>query len=61
MPQRCFWGGKYLQDHELDLMIATHPDADHISGLVGVFERYRVGQLITNGQGLGDSPIYDAV
>lgn len=48
-------------DHELDLMVATHPDADHISGLAGVFERYRVGELITNGQGLGESPIYDAV
>jgi competence protein ComEC len=48
-------------DHELDLMIATHPDADHIAGLAGVFERYRVGELITNGQGLGESPIYDAV
>jgi competence protein ComEC len=50
-----FWDG------DLDLMIATHPDADHISGLVGVFERYDVGQLITNGQGVGQSPIYDAV
>ncbi len=48
-------------DKEIDLMVATHPDADHISGLVGVFGRYRVGQLITDGQGLGESPIYDAV
>ncbi|MCP4423462.1 MAG: DNA internalization-related competence protein ComEC/Rec2 [Chloroflexi bacterium] len=53
--QMPFW------DKEIDLMVATHPDADHISGLPGVFERYRVGQLITNGQGLGESPIYDAV
>ena len=48
-------------DKEIDLMIATHPDADHVSGLAGVFERYRVGQLISNGQGVGESPIYDAV
>jgi len=48
-------------DREIDLLIATHPDADHVSGLVGVFDRYHVGQLITNGQGLGESPIYDAV
>lgn len=53
--QMPFW------DREIDLMVATHPDADHISGLPGVFERFRVGQLITNGQGLGESPIYDAV
>ncbi len=53
--QLPFW------DKEIDLMIATHPDADHIAGLAGVFERYRIGQLISNGQGLGESPIYDAV
>ncbi|MCP4359787.1 MAG: DNA internalization-related competence protein ComEC/Rec2 [Chloroflexi bacterium] len=53
--QMPFW------DKEIDLMVATHPDADHVSGLVGVFERYRVGQLITDGEGLGESPIYDAV
>ena len=48
-------------DRDIDLMVATHPDADHISGLPGVFERYRVDRLITNGQGQGESPIYDAV
>jgi competence protein ComEC len=53
--QMPFW------DREIDLIVATHPDADHVSGLPGVFERFRIGQLITNGQGLGESPIYDAV
>ena len=37
-------------DREIDLVIATHPEADHISGLPGIFERYRVGRLITNGE-----------
>ena len=29
-------------DRTLDLVIATHPDADHIGGLPGVFKNYRV-------------------
>jgi competence protein ComEC len=37
-------------DREIDLVIATHPEADHISGLPGLFERYEVGQLLTNGE-----------
>ena len=53
--QMPFW------DKEIDLLVATHPDADHVSGLVGVFDRYRVNQLITNGQSFGESPIYDEV
>jgi competence protein ComEC len=53
--QMPFW------DKEIDLLVATHADADHVSGLVGVFDRYRVNQLITNGEGFGESPIYDEV
>ena len=53
--QMPFW------DKEIDMLVATHPDADHVSGLVGVFDRYRVNQLITNGQSFGESPIYDEV
>lgn len=37
-------------DKEIDLVIATHPEADHINGLPGIFERYQVGRLITNGE-----------
>lgn len=37
-------------DREIDIVVATHPDADHASGLPGVLDRYRVGRLITNGQ-----------
>lgn len=42
--QMPFW------DRDIDIVIATHPDADHVAGLPGVFDRYDVGQLITNGQ-----------
>ncbi|MGD2048100.1 MAG: DNA internalization-related competence protein ComEC/Rec2 [Chloroflexota bacterium] len=37
-------------DRDIDLIVATHPDADHVAGLPGVFDRYDVGRLITNGQ-----------
>jgi competence protein ComEC len=53
--QMPFW------DREIDLLIATHPDGDHVAGLVDVFAQYRVGQLLTNGDGLGESEIYDAL
>ncbi|KAA3654364.1 MAG: DNA internalization-related competence protein ComEC/Rec2 [Chloroflexi bacterium] len=53
--QMPFW------DRDIDLMIATHPDADHVSGLVDVFERYQVDQLITDGSGAGESEIFDAL
>ena len=33
-------------DRTIDLIIATHPNADHIAGLVDVLERYRVGILL---------------
>jgi competence protein ComEC len=29
-------------DRSIDLVIATHPDADHITGLIDVLKRYRV-------------------
>jgi competence protein ComEC len=48
-------------DRTLDIVVATHPDADHVSGLPDVLERYRVVQLITDGEELGVSPVYDEV
>jgi len=38
--QMPFW------DRTLDLVILTHPDSDHVTGLVGVLERYRVDRVI---------------
>ena len=48
-------------DRHLDIVVATHPDADHVTGLVGVFERYRVDWLITDGSEVGETAVYDAV
>ncbi|MDP3645931.1 MAG: MBL fold metallo-hydrolase [bacterium] len=33
-------------DRTIDVMIPTHPDADHIGGLVDVLTRYKVGMII---------------
>lgn len=33
-------------DRSLDLVIATHPDADHIAGFIDVFARYRVSTIV---------------
>lgn len=36
-------------DRSLDLVVVTHPDADHFAGLVPALERYRVGQVLEPG------------
>ena len=33
-------------DHDIGLMVETHPDKDHIAGLVTVFEDYRVDEFL---------------
>ena len=43
--------GKILPwwDRSIDVVVATHPDADHISGLVDVLQRYRVEHIFHPG------------
>ncbi len=36
-------------DHDLDLVVNTHTDADHLAGLVPLFARYRAGRVLVNG------------
>ncbi|MEK7173040.1 MAG: ComEC/Rec2 family competence protein [Patescibacteria group bacterium] len=36
-------------DKTIDLVISTHPDYDHLSGLVSVLERYQVKNVLWNG------------
>jgi len=40
--------GKYIPfwDREIEVVVATHPDQDHIEGLVAVMKNYRVDSLI---------------
>jgi competence protein ComEC len=33
-------------DRSIDVVIATHPDADHIGGLIDVLSRYTVGTIV---------------
>lgn len=46
-------------DKTLDYVLATHPDLDHIAGLVDVLERYEVGTIIVSGN-RGDTPVAEA-
>lgn len=42
-----------LQAHsvsQLDVVVATHPHADHIGGLIGVMDSVEVGRVIDSGQ-----------
>ena len=36
-------------DRTIDLLVATHPDKDHIAGLTDVFDRYDVSYFIESG------------
>lgn len=36
-------------DKKIDIIIATHPDSDHIGGLPEVFSRYEIGLFIESG------------
>jgi competence protein ComEC len=33
-------------DRDIDIVVATHPDQDHIGGLIDVLERYAVGAVV---------------
>ncbi|TET13589.1 MAG: DNA internalization-related competence protein ComEC/Rec2 [Dehalococcoidia bacterium] len=37
-------------DRTIELVILTHPEVDHITGLVEVLQRYEVKQVLTSGQ-----------
>ncbi len=36
-------------DRSIDVIVATHPDSDHIGGLLSVLERYHVGVILESG------------
>jgi competence protein ComEC len=47
-------------DDSIDVVIGTHPDADHIGGLVNVIDKYSVGKVIESG-GKSSSKIYNTL
>jgi competence protein ComEC len=49
--EMAFW------DRSLDVVVMTHPDGDHVAGLLEVLDRYRVGQWLDNGRP-GDDAVY---
>jgi competence protein ComEC len=49
--QMPFW------DRSIDVVVMTHPDSDHITGLVDVLDRYQVGGWLDNGRA-GDDDLY---
>ncbi len=46
-------------DHQIETVIATHPDADHIGGLASVIRRYRVRYFFSNGAESESSALAD--
>jgi len=42
--------GKYLPfyDREIELVVSTHPDADHSTGLIEVVKKYKVDKILVN-------------
>jgi competence protein ComEC len=42
LSRELSWG-----DRTLDLVIGTHPDKDHIGGLIDVLARYKVASILT--------------
>ncbi len=52
-----------LFDRTLDMVVATHPDSDHVGGLSDVLERYTVSQLLATeheGDSVAATAFYDA-
>ncbi|MEK9175347.1 MAG: MBL fold metallo-hydrolase [Patescibacteria group bacterium] len=46
-------------DNSIDVVIATHPHKDHISGLIDVFKRYDVTTFIESGAKYNTSEYYE--
>jgi len=44
-------------DREIEIIVATHPEADHITGLINVIERYSVKQFVVTSLGK-DTGVY---
>lgn len=47
-------------NHDIDVMVATHPDADHVTGLIPVLEKYNVHTVIMS-TSLGHTKVFDSL
>ncbi len=43
--------GKYIPfyDHTIEMMVLTHPDTDHVTGLVELLDRYEIKHILHSG------------
>lgn len=46
-------------DRDIDMVVATHPDMDHIGGLIDVLERYNVETILMT-ENMSDTPAFTA-
>ncbi len=46
-------------DTDIDMVIATHPDGDHIGGLVDVLQHYTIHTIVLT-ENVSDTPVYEA-
>ncbi len=53
LAQTMPWG-----DRSIDVVVATHPDMDHIGGLTSIIARYKIGMMLVSGVG-GDTKEYE--
>ena len=44
----CLSNNLPFWDREIEMVVSTHPDADHITGLIDVIERYSVKYFVLN-------------
>jgi competence protein ComEC len=51
--------GKYIPfwDRNIEVVIATHPDQDHIDGLIDAMKTYNIGEVVDNSE-VTDSQVY---
>ncbi len=47
-------------DRTLDMVVLTHPDTDHMNGLLPLFERYRIATVLDTVQDGGEAPAWSA-
>ncbi len=46
-------------DHDIDMIVATHPDQDHIGGLIDVLIRHNVKNVLMT-ENVNDTPVYES-
>lgn len=44
----CLSGNMPFWDRTIEMVILTHPEKDHLTGLIDVFKRYQIEQFVSN-------------